>query len=83
MEAVSRRVGELVSEQVWGRGPAGAPDALNELDPYPRPPTPPAPMRRDTRALVIHHASWDRSVRTSHVGPADGSLSVIMLSASR
>ena len=34
-ERVSRRVGELVSEWIGGRGPDGAPHALNGLDPRP------------------------------------------------
>jgi hypothetical protein len=33
-ERISRRVGELISERIGGRGPDG-PQALNDLDPYP------------------------------------------------
>ena len=47
---VSRRVGELVSEQAEGGGQGGAPHALNDLAPRPRPATPWAPTGRDTRA---------------------------------
>src|SRR5690349_18125989 len=52
-ERVYRRVGELVSEQVWGGGPAGAPNVLNELDHHPRPATPPAPTRRNTAPFSV------------------------------
>jgi len=45
---VSRRVGELVSKRAEGRGRGGAPHAMNDLAPCPRPATPSAPTRRDT-----------------------------------
>jgi hypothetical protein len=62
---VSRRVDELVWKRAEGRGQGGAPHAMNDFAPCPRPATPSAPTRRDTHTPddppICEGQSWTPS----------------------
>jgi hypothetical protein len=78
VEWVSRRVGELVRKRAGGRGPGGAPHALNDPDSCPLAATPSAPTGRDTRSVVTHHCSYPAlGALPEGARPAGGILTLV------